>query len=181
MANNKGYFEWAPSDIDIPYLRMAVGVNIETGYIKSQMRRKLIEAVKTGVLPTYSGQLAALYRTIAYQYKWPDPHLWTKSWWVGCRFYVSREVFYNKIAPFLALLCGDNEGPRYFSHNGFGTTRQTGINQKERKLATTNTVPDSIFKALAEEDTRDPADVASVLDTINKSGVISCRYLVRNV
>lgn len=169
---SRGYFDWVPKEIGIPHLRMAVSIEINFDKLGQVMRKKLHKAVETGILPSYSGQLAALYRTIAIHYGWPRAHMWTKSGYFGCRFYVPRAVFEKEIAPYLAMLCTSHQRPVYITNVGFITAiggptlkhhERVEIVSSMGKFATPTSVVDSVIK----HDVRNKDQVQQVLDWID--------------
>lgn len=176
---SRGFFDWVPENIGYKYLRMAVSVEIDFNKLAPQMRKKLRIAIETGILPSYSGQLAAIYRTVAYHYEWGRPHLWTTSQYAGCRFYVPRQLFNEKIAPYLVMLCNDDQTPRHVGNmrTGYGTIgkvegpdslRAWQARAAHVKATGKMPTPDAIVETLVDNDQRPRQEVDEVLDLIDQ-------------
>jgi hypothetical protein len=191
---SRGYFDWVPEATGQGFLRIAVQMEIDSSKLKTGMRKALRKALDTGILPSYSGHLAALYRTIGAHYGWDNKktHMWTNSCVIGCRFYVSEQVFDTKIAPFLAVLAPKDIGPRYDPYEGFGTlAKSIGPNpsaaEKYRKRIWAasddrrmvgKVTPDNIIAVLKEYDHRPAEQVQEVLELLDQRERIYCKQLI---
>ena len=180
---SRGFFDWVPESIGLPFVRMAVSIEINPAMLTIHMRSKLIRAIESGILPSYSGQLAAIYRTFAAHYKWPEPHLWTRSEYGGCKFFVRKSDWTTHIAPFIAVLAPAGYGPRYeegptsWGREAYGTLAKADLKWPvlaEAKGAT----PDAIVDAIKKLDTRDQSEVAAVLEALHNNTPIHVKKLI---
>lgn len=185
-----GFFDWAPESIGTPFVRMAVTVEINFAKLSAPMRKKLRKAVETGVLESYGGKMAAIYRTAAVHYGWNKPHLWTRSGWAGCRFYVTEIDFNQHIAPFLAVLAEGEQTPIYVKDTHWGhygtlgkkVKRRSGeyYSQYHREGMTGKVTPNAVVDKLVELDQRNPDDVAELLEAIDNRSTIRFNRLIPN-
>lgn len=181
--SNSGYFDWFPLETHEPYLSADVTISIDFSQVTTRTRNALRKAINSGMLASYGGVVAAMYRTISTHHQWCEPHLWSKSSYVGCKFFVTEDQWNAHIAPYLAVLAPNNVALSYkqmpsTNRSNYGTLEtirhSEGRGWSPRSNALVNkTPPDILYTQVKMLDTRDRTTVDAVLDAIDSGDTFS--------